>query len=126
MNHLLHNSNITYEFKEVDGHADDSEHFVYDDAPQQIKRNIDMEKRAKQYLTSIRPNPSMFPQQKIALKLAGILITGDLQYQIQQHRYGHALEARLLKSLSAPMSSLKTIAWEGLESAFNKLNTHDK
>ena len=68
----------------------------------------------------------MFPQQKIALKLAGILITGDLHYQIQQHRYGHALESRLLKSLSAPSSSLKKIAWEGLESAFNKLNTNDK
>ena len=54
MNHLLSNSKITYEFKEVDGHADDIEHFFYNDAPQHIKRNIDMDKRAKQYLTSLR------------------------------------------------------------------------
>ena len=43
MNHLITNSHITYEFKEVDGHTDDEKDFDYDKVNQQTRRNIDMD-----------------------------------------------------------------------------------
>ena len=53
MNHLINTSHVTYEFREVDGHSDDKKNFDYDKANQPKKRNIDMDKRAKAFLTFV-------------------------------------------------------------------------
>lgn len=47
METILSNSPVTLVFKEVNGHADDEGDFVYDEASQEVKRNIDMDPKAK-------------------------------------------------------------------------------
>ena len=63
-----------------------------------------MDKKAKE-LVQIQMHESVsracltFLSQRISLHLAGTPIVGDLQYQVQQHKYGHQLESRLQKNL---------------------------
>ena len=89
-----------------------------------------MDKAAKDALTTIatRPTPAIiliFPQQRIFLHLSGLPIVGDIHYQIQQHRYGHDLEARI-KSTLPPQAPLHSIDWTGLETAFCGLSQREK
>ena len=57
--------------KQVEGYVDDDEDFVYEDAPQQTKRNIDMDVRSKSLM------------KRITLFLVHLSIVGDIKYQIQ-------------------------------------------
>jgi len=128
VSHFLKNSPLKIRFETVQGHADDSESFVYEDAPQEVRRNIDMDKHAKSFLVNspahFTPNrrPTMFHAQKIALFLQGTLITGDIPRQISLHKYGHTLEDRIQKSLKISSIQLEHIEWEGLEIAYRKLS----
>ena len=54
MAHLLNNNRVSFIFCDVEGHADDEADFIYDEAPQHIQRNIDMDARAKSLLKRIR------------------------------------------------------------------------
>ena len=56
MNHLITNSHITDEFKEIDGHTDDENEFDYNKSDQPTRRNIDMDAHSKAFLTSIYRN----------------------------------------------------------------------
>ena len=88
-NTIISNSPVWFVFCKVDGHADDKEYFKYDHAAQPMKRNIDMDIRAKERLSTLEAsqhpllNPIMFLVQRITLQLANILIVSDLYYQIQ-------------------------------------------
>ena len=132
VSNFLQNSPLQIRFETVQGHADDSESFVYEDAPQEVRRNIDMDKHAKLFLkhspAHFTPNrrPTMFFAQKIALFLQGTLITGDITRQISLHKYGHTLEERIQKSLKISSAQLEQIEWEGLEIAFRKLSGSEK
>jgi len=81
--YLLKLTNMKVCFQHVKGHADDDEDFEYDQAPQPTRRNIDMDKSAKAFLSNpplnFCPNmkPGIFFHQKIALYLHDTLITGD-------------------------------------------------
>ena len=90
-----------------------------------------MNKAAKALVNELKrrpqaPNIPTFPNQKITLFLADIPIVGDLRYQLQQHMYGHRLEARLRKTLPHPNTSLHPIDWYSMEIAFNQLTPLDK
>ena len=132
VSHFFKNSPLQIRFETVQGHADDSESFVHEDAPQEVRRNIDMDKHAKSFLVNspahFTPNrrPTMFHAQKIALFLQGTLITGDIPRQISLHKYGHTLEDRIQKSLKILSIQLEHIEWEGLEIAYRKLSGSEK
>ena len=92
-------------FCKVKGHADDDESFVYDDAPHEVRRNIDMDKLAKSFLRHPPPNyvqsqsPLMFPAQMVALKIHDKFIFGDIRKQIPLFYNGPPIEARIKSSL---------------------------
>ena len=54
MDQILQTSPVTFQFCEVEGHADDSNNVVYKDAPQQVQCNIDMDSQAKSLLKNIK------------------------------------------------------------------------
>ena len=114
METIISNSPVTLIFKEVNGHADDEEDFVYDEASQEVKRNIDMDLKAKKAVSKIKRMPApahipILPSQRITLLLSNTPIVGDLQAQLQHHRYGHALETRLLSTLPNTTGILQSI-----------------
>ena len=131
MDSIMRNSPITFIFCDVKGHADKAADFVYNDAPQHVQRNIDMDKRAKDLLKRIMAQPQpqrlhVFPAQKVTLFLSNLPIVGDLPYQIQQHRYGHRLETRIKASLPDLPNALHSIEWRGIEMAFNNFSNTDQ
>ena len=62
MNRIQAINPITFVFYDVEGHADNSSDFVYEEASQQVQRNIDMDALSKTFLKTIktRPNLKMF------------------------------------------------------------------
>ena len=130
MTRLLNNNRVSFIFCDVEGHADDEADFIYEEAPQHIQRNIDMDARAKSLLKRIRTQPQpqrlhVFPAQKITLHLSNLPIVGDIPYQIQQHRYGHRLEERIQASLPNTPNALQSIEWRAIKMAFNQLSRTD-
>ena len=114
--HLQNNSPITFILSQVSGHEDDNDSFDYDTAPQEVKRNIDMDIKSKEMVAAIKYSQApttilLFPAQKITLLLSGIPIVGDINAQLQLHRYGHSLEQRILDSLPTTVGTLHSIHW---------------
>jgi len=66
---ILQQSPITYRFLHVKGHADEEEGFIYEEAEQEVRRNIDMDIAAKKFLSApplfLQPThtPMFFPAQ---------------------------------------------------------------
>ena len=90
-----------------------------------------MYKEAKALVSAMKLRPAKstiptFPNQKITLFLANNPIVGDLRYQIQQHMYGHRLEANMRKTIPHPNTSLHPIDWYNIEIASNQLAMPDK
>ena len=90
-----------------------------------------MDKRTKELVQFPAANPRVqtcatFPSQLITLHLARTPTVSNLQYQVQQHMYGHHLESRLQKKLQCTTKSLQSIDWQGLEQAFTKLSDNEK
>jgi len=132
MTKMMKNTPITFKFSRVKGHLDDDESFVYEDASQEVQRNIDMDKQAAAYLehTISQPPPSLLSsmlfEQKAALYLQNTHITGDIRNQIALHAQGHRVEETIQKSLRISQSQMETIEWEGIDVAFRKLPAVDK
>jgi len=129
---FLRHSPLKVIFRHVKGHQDDEEDFVYEDAPQEVRRNIDMDKKAKEFLTSpptsLIPNrhPGMFFSQTLGLFLEGTLITGNIRNQISLHHYGDKVEKRIQQSLRITDSEMQIIEWEGVEIAYRNLPKNEK
>ena len=75
--HIQTTSPITFVFSQVSGHKDDNDSFDYDTAPQEVKRNIDMDTKSKETVALIKHSQAsttipLFPAQKITLLLSGI------------------------------------------------------
>lgn len=90
---LVDRSIIKFEMKNVQGHQDD------EDAEHQVRRNIDMDERAKAVIN--HPNyqhdfcTPFFPAQKIALNIQGSIISGDIDKEVRLYYHGYKIEKRL-------------------------------
>jgi len=129
---IVQHSPVTYRFLHVKGHADEEEGFIYEEADQEVRRNIDMDIAAKNFLleppTFFQPThtPMFFPAQKLGLKILGINIVGDIRKQIYLYRHGSVLEESLQYSMRLTSKQMEYIEWEGMERAFTKMSPQDR
>jgi len=120
-------SSVNIVFRKVKGHLDDESDFVYEEADQEVRRNIDMDERSKAFLRNppdtLKPTtrPGFFPSQRAGLYLAGTLMVGNIREQVHLHHYGYAMETRIAKMLGISIQSLEKIEWEGFQVAFASL-----
>ena len=125
-------SAVNIVFRKVKAHLDDASSFVYELADQEVKRNIDMDIKAKQFLDSPPPplmptqNPGFFPSQQAGLYLANTLIVGDVRSQIHLHHYGYAMELRIKDMLQVSQRQLQSIDWAAFHIAFKSLPADKK
>jgi len=129
---LLQGSPISYRFLHVKGHADEEEGFVYEEADQEVRRNIDMDGSAKEFLSapppSLKPThePLFFPAQKLSLQILGVNMVGNIRKQIYLYRHGSVIEDALQSSMRISPTQLEHIEWEGIERAFTKMSPQDR
>ena len=112
---LIQASSLTFEFTQVSGHQDDVNDFVYENAPQSVQRNIDMDKKATRFLQHPPPNlrptesPLQLPSQKATLQIGNSMIVGDIQHQIHLHHHGPKIEQRMINKMNIPYNVMTTI-----------------
>ena len=129
---LLKRSPVSYRFLHVKGHADAEEGFVYEEADQEVQRNIDMDASAKDFLLapppSLKPTyePLFFPAQKLSLQILGVNMVGNIRKQIYLYRHGSVIEESLQSSMRISPKQLEHIEWEGIERAFTKMSPQDR
>ena len=129
---LLGTFPISFKFLHVKGHADEEDGFQYEDADQEVQRNIDMDVSAKQFLSapplSLRPThePLFFPAQKLSLQILGVNMVGNIRKQIYLYRHGSVLEDSIQSSMRITQTQMHHIEWEGIERAFTKMSPQDR
>jgi len=129
---FIQNLPIKMSFKHVKGHADEHPDFVYDRAPQQTQRNIDMDKNAKLFL--LHPPPHLkptntttyFPAQKAALQIHNQIIVGDVFVHISMQKHGLPMENRLEEKQHIPHSVQHAIDWPALKLAVKQSDLNQK
>jgi len=125
-------SPVIIEFRKVKAHQDDDSGFEYDLADQEVKRNIDMDIKAQEFLASppltLLPTdkPGFFPSQQAGLYLADTLIVGDVRSQVHLYHYGYAMESRIRDMLQVSPRQLQSIDWTAFQIAFKSLPADKK
>ena len=85
----------------IKGHQDDQKDFDYHNAPQAVRRNIDMDLDAKEFLQNppkklqpTRVTPT-YTRSTATFKIHGSAMIGDISYNVRLHRDGPPMESRL-------------------------------
>lgn len=99
--HQLSTLYIKVSFDHVKGHKDDDKQFDYDTAPQYTKRNIDMDRQAKEFFIS--PSPKLrphrcaptYPNQTVCMKIHESAIVSNYLHHIKLHHLDPRMESRL-------------------------------
>jgi len=126
--HMIHNSPISFSFQHVPGHADEDPDFCYDHASQQVQRNIDMHNLVTDFMrhppkgylpSSITP---YLPHQNAALLIHGQVIARDIQQHIILERHGLHMEERLWSKRGILHEHQHIIDWAALRLA---IQSHD-
>ena len=92
---------MTVTLEHVKGHQDDQDEFSYDDAPLPVRRNIDMDDLAKQFLKDPPPKlmphrcAPMYAQQIACLSIHDNPIIANAEHHITIHHLGSRMEHRL-------------------------------
>jgi len=127
--HMVLTSPVSFSFQHVPGHADDDPDFVYEQATQQVQRNIDMHNLVTEFMkhppyqfrpTNITP---FLPHQQIALTLHDRIISGDIQQHIVMERHGLDMEQRLYNQRNIKHSDQHIIDWPALRLAIKNKDT---
>ena len=88
-------SPIIFNFKEVEGRAGKHPMFCYEDAEQQVRRNIDAGWGAKLFLETANSDrcdlTPLLPQQKAGLYVCALIITTDLDVRNRLHTHGQQM-----------------------------------
>ena len=130
--YMVCNSPIDFTFEHVPGHVDDDPDFVYENASQQIQRNIDMHNLVTKFmkcpprdLHPINITPFL-PYQQIALQIHGQVIAGDIKHHIFMQRHGRHMETRLSTHRGIDHGLQHIIDWPALKLAFKNQDTLGK
>ena len=106
---------ITFRLLRVPEHSDDHKYFLYEEALQQTKHNIDMDKKANNF-RSTRPSvlkstkhPKFFPAQKIDLSIMNTFIVGDIDKQIRLYKHVPDMDRRIQSLLQCTQKELMSI-----------------
>jgi len=116
----------------VPGHADEHPDFIYDNAPQHVRRNIDMHNGVTEFMDNTpahlvpRSEAPFYPEQKIALFLRGHIIVDDMIEEVLLHEHGSIMESRMTRKMQIDSSIQHVINWEAFQQAFKKLNLNEK
>jgi len=85
--------------KEVQGHQDDEDTFVYEEADQHVQRNINMDERAKAVINHRNYRHDFctpfFSAQKITLKKQRSIISGDIDKEVRLYSHRYKIHNRL-------------------------------
>jgi len=130
--HWLTQSNIKMNLLEVKGHMDSDKKFVYEDAPQQVKRNIDVDEMVKSYMEteyvsteSKKRNPNM-PHQTASLMINESTVAGDLAINIREKFHGEDLKDSLVRKLRMRIDTTNVIHWDAILNVFQKVSLHER
>lgn len=123
---------LTVSFCHVKGHKDDDTEFEYDTAPQSTKRNIDMDRQAKEFLESLpaklRPHrcaPS-YPNQLVCLKIHNSVVVSNFLHHIKLNHLGPRMENRLHQKQIMLNMDQTEVNWRAYERAMNRYKTSSK
>lgn len=116
----------------VNGHLDDEKDFSYDEAPQQVQINIDVDEMCDPFLKhnqgKLEPTtmPLMLPNQKASIQVQGIRIQNNAEHHIMLHFFGPKLENRHQMKHVVSTQQMNNVNWISIERPFLKKNIVDK
>ena len=123
---------IAISFSHVKGHKDDDKQFEYDLAQQYTKRNIDMDKQAKEFLhsppTKLRPHrcAPTYPNQIACLQLHDSVVVSNYLHHVKLNHLGPRMESRLHQKQILLHSQQSEVNWRAYERAMNRYRTSSK
>ena len=126
---MLESTRLRIFFSHISGHQDRAKDFVYEEADQETRRNIDMDSNAKAFLKN--PPPKLIPTRdapfytasQVALKIHDSYVVSNIDAHIRLHLHGPALEQRLVRKEIIKKDHLSWIQWRGFERAMKRFKT---
>ena len=98
--HYLQDMPIEVVFKQVKRRSDDREDFVYENASQQVRKNIDMDDAAKKCVENdslyCKLKNTRLLHQKASIDILNSTVMGEVNRQIRPYAHGRYLEEKLV------------------------------
>ena len=123
---------ITISPTHIKGHQDESKDFVYESAPQSVRRNIDMDELAGKFLAEdqhqLEPSSHQLgiPGQAVSLFINHQPINNNMHHHINLYYFGPKLESRFRSKNTIPPKFHSVFHWKAMERAFRATSERDK
>ena len=116
----------------IKGHQNRNQQFEYDEAPQSVRRNIDMDEISREFLKehkgALEPSPTQLPLpgNKATLVLGSTNVQNNIHHHVNLYFFGHDLEQRLCDKTGLGQKFQSVIQWRAFERAIRGTPEKDK